>query len=165
MATGLGVAVGLVMFGCESVEPEDGSAEAGAGKKGAEVPAAKRAAEVDFLTEVKPLLEYYCLRCHNTGTLLGDLNLETRKLALAPGGGGPFIIPGEPKASKFYQVLQLQEGNKEAMPPEKHRMSKEQREIIYRWIKQGAKWPHDSRGTLRPVTEHPVVAMLGGSGS
>jgi hypothetical protein len=162
MAAGLGGAVGLVMFGCESVKPEDGAAEAGPKGKGQGVAATKKTAEVDFLTEVKPLLEYYCLRCHNTGTLLGDLNLETRKLALAPGRGGPFIIPGEPEASKFYQVLQLQEGNKEAMPPEKHRMGKEQREMIYRWIKQGAKWPSDSRGTLRPVTEQPAVAMVGG---
>lgn len=162
MAAGLGVAVGLVMFGCESVNPEDGAAETGPGEKGKKVSASKKTAKVDFLTEVKPLLEYYCLRCHNTGTLLGDLNLETRKLAFAPGRAGSFIIPGEPEASKFYQVLQLQEDNKEAMPPEKHRMSKEQRELIYRWIKQGAKWPSDSRGTLRPVTEHPAVAMLGG---
>ncbi len=159
---GLGVAVGLVMFGCESVKPKDGPPEAGAKKKTEEVSTTKKVVEVDFLTEVKPLLENYCLRCHNTGTLLGDLNLETRKLALAPGRGGPFIVPGEPKASKFYQVLKLQEGNKEAMPPEKHRMSEEQREIIYRWIEQGAKWPSDSRGTLRPVTAHPAVAMLGG---
>ena len=115
---------------------------------------------MDFLAEVKPVLEYYCLRCHNTGLLLGELNLETRKLALSSGDAGPMIVPGQPEASKFYQVLKLQQGSKEAMPPEKHRLSKEQRDLIYRWIKQGADWPTDSRGTLKPIKAMPKVAMV-----
>lgn len=124
----------------------------------------KKTNKVNFLTEVKPLLENYCLRCHNTGLLLGDLNLETRELAFASGQGGPFIVPKKPQSSRFYQVLKLEQGNKKAMPPEKHRMSKEERELIYRWIQQGADWPKDSRGTLRPVVDRPAVAMLGDAG-
>ncbi len=160
MTAGLGIAAGLVMLGCENVKPRDSSGEIGATEKTVQASTAKKAAKVDFLTEVKPLLESYCLRCHNTRTLLGELNLETRELAFEPGENGPFIIPGDPQASKFYRVLKLLEDDKAAMPPTKHRMSEEQRELIYRWIEQGAKWPKDSRGTLRPVREVPVVAML-----
>ena len=155
---GTGVVAALAMIGCGSLksgdDAEDGSSDPEASSKKSE--------KIMFLTDVKPLLENYCLRCHNTGLLLGDLNLETRKLAFTAGEGGPFIIPKHPEASKFYQVLKLKDG-KEAMPPAKHRMSKEEREIIYRWIEEGADWPKDSRGTLRPMKVPPTVAMAGGS--
>ena len=154
---GVGVAVSLVMIGCAGLksadEPENDDPEAQVEQE------TKK--KVKFLTEVKPLLENYCLRCHNTGLLLGDLNLETRKLAFAPGEGGPFIIPKHPEASKLYQVLELKTGEREAMPPEKHRMTKDERDVIFRWIKQGADWPKDSRGTLMPVLDSPTVVMLG----
>lgn len=153
---GTGIAASLVLVNCGSMKSDDDSS--GGDSKTAN----DKEAKVKFLTEVKPLLENYCLRCHNTDLLLGDLNLETRKLAFTSGKGGPFIIPGQPEASKFYQVLKLQEGNKEAMPPEKHRMTKEERELIYRWIKQGADWPKDSRGTLKPMKVSPTVAMVSG---
>jgi len=153
---GTGIAASLVLVNCGSMKSDD--EDTGSDSKASD----EKVAKVKFLTEVKPLLENYCLRCHNTGLLLGDLNLETRKLAFTPGKGGPFIVSGQPEASKFYLVLKLQEGNKEAMPPAKHRMTKEEQDLIYRWIKQGADWPKDSRGTLKPVKVVPAVAMVGG---
>ncbi len=155
----VGMMAGLMMAGCESTKPGGEAGEGGAPAKKEDKKAGDK--KVNFLTDVKPLLENYCLRCHNTGLLLGDLNLETRKLAFTPGEAGPFIIPKHPETSKFYLVLKLQYGSKEAMPPEKHRMTKEEHELIYRWIKQGADWPKDSRGTLKPVVVRPTVAMLG----
>ena len=161
MIVGAGIAASLVMFGCSGLKSGDKSGESDAEGQVEKDSGQQKDEKVNFLTDVKPLLEYYCLRCHNTGLLIGDLNLETRKLAFAPGEGGPFIVPKHPEASKLYQVLKLQEGNKEAMPPIKHRMTDEQRDVIYRWIKQGADWPKDSRGTLRPVVDRPAVAMVG----
>ncbi len=163
---GTGVLASLAMFSCENMKPGGdgaGSAEPETKAKAGDADQKDAGKKVKFLTEVKPILEYYCLRCHNTGLLLGDLNLETRKLAFAPGEAGAFIIPKQPEASKLYHVLQLKEGSKEAMPPEKHRMTKGERELIYRWIKQGADWPKDSRGTLRPVVDGPAVVMVSGS--
>ncbi|MCE9519940.1 MAG: hypothetical protein K8R87_10355, partial [Verrucomicrobia bacterium] len=33
---------------------------------------------VDFVTQIKPLLQSRCVNCHQSGALLGDLNLESR---------------------------------------------------------------------------------------
>ncbi|HUF63633.1 MAG TPA: c-type cytochrome domain-containing protein [Verrucomicrobiales bacterium] len=104
--------------------------------------------KIDFVTHVKPLLKTHCLPCHNTGLLLGNLNLENRELAFS----SPFIIPGQPSASKFYTVTLLTEGkHAEAMPPEGPRLSDENKEVLRRWIEQGAPWPEGPEGTLLPV--------------
>ncbi|MCF6311699.1 MAG: hypothetical protein L3J39_04540 [Verrucomicrobiales bacterium] len=153
--------VASLLMGCQGSKTATESSPMGDVAKVSEVSKKdKKSQKVDFLTEVKPLLENYCLSCHNTGLLLGDLNLETRVLAFSARQGGGAIVPGKPESSRFYQVLKLKSGDKKAMPPEKHRMSKGEREVIFQWIKQGAHWPKDSRGTLRPVKAGPVVAML-----
>ena len=44
--------------------------------------------KVDFLTQVKPLLESRCLECHQHQYVCAGLNLETKKLAMKGGRGG-----------------------------------------------------------------------------
>ena len=104
---------------------------------------------MDWATDVKPLIEMNCLPCHNTYTLLGHINLESRALAFKPGPDGPVIIPGNPSESIFYQLITLDEG-KRAMPPlpPKHRLNKEEMETLRLWIEQGAEWPEGPEGHL-----------------
>ncbi len=104
--------------------------------------------QVDFVTHVKPLLETHCLSCHNTGLLLGMLNLENRQLAFS----SAFIVPGQPDASKLYTVTLLTEGKHvQAMPPEGPRLSEADKEVLRRWIEQGARWPEGPEGALLPL--------------
>ena len=106
---------------------------------------------VDFVTDVKPILQENCLPCHNTGLLLGHLNLETKALAFKPGPNGAFIIPGNPGASPLYQLVLLKDGEKRAMPPVKHRLFDGEKETLRLWIEQGAPWPDGPEGKIPPL--------------
>ncbi|MBX7206814.1 MAG: hypothetical protein K1X78_00765 [Verrucomicrobiaceae bacterium] len=106
---------------------------------------------VDFVTEVRPLLEARCIECHNAGLLLGELNLENRELAFKQRAKGPVITPGNPDKSPLFLVLSLPEGDKKAMPPTGHRIAAEEMALIQRWIRQGAKWPTGPDGVVRAV--------------
>lgn len=114
---------------------------------------AEASKKVSFATEIKPLLESRCLVCHNTGTLLGHLNLENKKLAFEPGPNGPFIVPGKPQASKLYTFTLISPDKLEAMPPTKHRLSDAEKNLLRDWIAQGAEWPEGPEGTLETIPE------------
>ena len=106
---------------------------------------------IDFASDVRPLLENRCINCHHAGALMGHLNLESRAKAFAERPGGPVIVPGKPGASKLYIALNLADDNPKAMPPEGHRIPESERDVIKRWIAQGANWPEDATGLLKPL--------------
>ena len=52
-------------------------------------------AAVEFETEVKPIREAACLRCHDEQNAEGDLRLDSLKGAIAGGAKGPSIVPSD----------------------------------------------------------------------
>lgn len=105
---------------------------------------------VDFLTEIRPILENRCLECHNhvdSGESAG-LNLETRRTALTTGRHAPVIRPGDPEHSLLYSVLSVPDLHPMFMPPSPDRLWEEDLAKIYRWIEQGASWPEGPEGRL-----------------
>src|SRR5262245_42648598 len=54
---------------------------------------------VDFVKDIKPLLEHSCLKCHEPEKSKGKLRLDTRELALKGGENGPDILPGQSSKS------------------------------------------------------------------
>ncbi len=97
--------------------------------------------EVDFVSEVKPMLELRCLECHNRHYSFAGLNLETQKTAMKGGRSGAVILPGAPDQSLLYKVLHLGHENPVAMPPTPERLEREHAHLLHDWIQQGAKWP------------------------
>jgi hypothetical protein len=96
---------------------------------------------VDFVGEVKPILEARCLECHHRRYVCAGLNLETKALAMKGGRSGPVIVQGAPHKSLLYKVLLLGHDNPIAMPPSPDPLSREEELAIHDWILQGAKWP------------------------
>ena len=43
------------------------------------------AAPVDFVTQIKPLLQNRCVNCHHSGAVFGDLSLENREALVEAG--------------------------------------------------------------------------------
>ncbi len=114
---------------------------------------------VDFLTQIKPLLQSRCINCHHSGALFGDLNFESRASAMRPRKEGPVIVPGQPLASRFYIALTLPDPDRKAMPPTGHRIPNPEVELVKRWIEEGAKWPDGPEGAIKPAaTEVPGKA-------
>ena len=75
------------------------------------------AEKIDFMTEVKPILEFNCTSCHNEKKDKGDLRLDTKKLAFTSGDSGPCIVPGKPEESSLYTLCMLSEDDDDIMPP------------------------------------------------
>ncbi len=103
---------------------------------------------VDFRSEIQPILESSCVRCHNAETADGGLRLDSRKHALAGGDSGPAIEPGKPEASPLYTSSILPTDDDGFMPPEERPLAKSLTDLLGKWIADGAEWPEDV--TLKP---------------
>lgn len=109
------------------------------------------AGRVDFVNDVKPILQTQCVRCHHDQAIMGGLNLMSRELALRGSNRGPVLIPGDPEKSPLYRVTLLPEEQDHAMPATGAKLTAEEKEIIRRWIQEGADWPEGPEGRLAPV--------------
>src|SRR5439155_1696079 len=101
-----------------------------------------RAAEkVDFERQIKPILEFDCLRCHGPEKPKGNLRLDTRAGALKGGDDGTALVPGKPDRSPLYTSTILPKDDDKHMPPKGEPLKKEETELLRLWIEQGAEWP------------------------
>ncbi len=113
--------------------------------------AAVHAAEdppVDFVKQIKPILADRCVECHNSETIFGELNLQSRELAFRKRKLAPALVPGEPEKSMLYLALTLPPKDKKAMPATGHRIPKDEVSLIRQWIKEGAQWPEGKEGVV-----------------
>lgn len=96
--------------------------------------------EIDFNTEVKPILNKKCITCHGGVKRQGGFSLLFRSDALAINKSGiPAIIPGDPSGSELIRRLRLKDPE-ERMPYKHPPLSASEISILEKWIRQGAKW-------------------------
>ncbi|ADV64173.1 protein of unknown function DUF1549 [Isosphaera pallida ATCC 43644] len=128
-----------------------------------------RTEEVDYLTQVKPILESRCYACHGALKQNGQLRLDTAALAIKGGSSGPAIIEGNPEESEL--ILRVSsEDPAERMPPEHEGapLSPDQIDLLRRWIQAGAPHPEDEQPeadprdhwAFRPITRPAVPTVL-----
>jgi hypothetical protein len=100
-------------------------------------------AKVDFVRVIKPILESSCVKCHGADRFHGEVRLDTRELALtAIGDNGRLLVPGHPEKSTLYTTSVLPDTDPLAMPPrDRDGLSREQEDLLRKWIKEGAAWP------------------------
>ncbi len=121
--------------------------------------------QIDFVKDVKPILESRCLRCHNQEKHEGDFQMTSKEAFFRGGLGGPPVEPGDPEASLLFELITLGPNEEGRMPPEGQPLTKEQIAVIEAWIKQGAKWPDEVELKLGPAKKKdPVDQMLSGPG-
>ena len=95
---------------------------------------------VDYSTQVKPIINKNCITCHGGVRAKGNFSLLFRDQALAKTKDGKYaIIPGDPDGSEMIQRLTLKDPE-ERMPYHHEPLSKDEINILTRWIKQGAHW-------------------------
>lgn len=115
---------------------------------------------VSFSRDIKPLLGANCVLCHNGETLLGGLNLETREKAFQQSGRGAIITPGDAGSSLLYTMTAQRHGSSgdaapEIMPADGILLSESERDLLKRWIDEGADWPGDAEGTIEVIKLTP----------
>lgn len=97
-------------------------------------------AEVDFVTQVAPLLEKHCVECHGADMSKGKLRLDSRADAFKSEG---VLVAGKADDSEFFKRIILPAGDDDLMPAERDPLPKEVQDILRDWINEGAKWPED----------------------
>ncbi len=95
------------------------------------------AAEVDFASEIAPMLRQYCMECHVPGEENGDISLAT----ISDLQNNEFIVPGDADASYLVELISPQDGEPPLMPKDRPALSKQQIQTIRKWISSGANWP------------------------
>jgi hypothetical protein len=99
---------------------------------------AARADDDPFRTQIAPILERRCVRCHQGGKPKGGLSLVTEESFRRGGESGAVVAPGSPEESLLLDMIS---GDKPEMPKEGEPLTKEQISVIRSWIENGAKWP------------------------
>ncbi len=91
-------------------------------------------AEDSIETAATRILEKNCLQCHGAQSKMGGLILESREAALKGGVGGPALVPGN--AAQSLLARKVNEGKMPVGTP----LPAADRQLIARWIDQGAPW-------------------------
>lgn len=110
---------------------------------------------VDFVKQIMPILGDRCVMCHNSESLFGDLNLQSREFAMRKRKDGEVIVPKEPEKSRLYLTLTLPPSDAKAMPATAHRIPSDEIKTIRRWIEEGARWPEGKDGFIPAKTKVP----------
>lgn len=141
-------------------------------------PAFGRAAEetanestIDFVVQIKPLLDTHCLSCHDSEDPESDFKVVSLGAMKTGGIRGPAVVPGDPDASWLVKSLTGTD-DLPRMPHDQEPLSADEIALITTWIKQGAKGPEgeisaseykSSHWSFQPIErpEIPIVSRPG----
>ena len=107
-------------------------------------PAAAR--RVSYETDVKPILERSCYRCHQGVKHKGDLRLDRKSAALRGGESGRVLLPGKSAESRLIHLVAAVDPKKAMPPGGKKRLSATEVGVLRAWVDQGLEWPEDLSG-------------------
>src|SRR5918993_411937 len=126
-------------------------------------PAAGRT--IDFVTDVQPILERSCARCHARGRNKGGFSIESREMLLKGGDNGPAVVLGRSDESELVALVAGLDPEK-GMPPEGRRGPPEQRGRPPARGEHGASWaPGVSFARSAPRNLEPRRPALASTGS
>ena len=111
----------------------------------ATAPRFARAADkpLDFNRDVRPILSENCFQCHgfDEKARQADLRLDQSESAYAKHDDVAAIVPGHPDQSELWRRIASTDESEMMPPPDSHRELKPaQKEILKRWIEQGAQY-------------------------
>jgi hypothetical protein len=128
------------------------------------VPALARAEEpIEYNRDVRPILADACFKCHGPDpkTRRAKLRLDVAEDAYKKRGLGFAIKPGDLKESNSWERIASDDPDYVMPPPDSNKkLTAQQKEIIKKWIEQGAKYQrHWSFEPIRSVKRDPAGAI------
>ncbi len=110
----------------------------------AKLPPAANKPGVTFETDIKPIFEKSCVKCHGAEKPKAKLRLDSLEGALKGGEDGKVIVTGKSVESILMASVAHLGDPDGFMPPPKNRagigpLTKEQLGLVRAWIDQGAK--------------------------
>ena len=108
------------------------------------LPPASDKTGVTYATDIKPLFDKSCVRCHGAERPKARLRLDSLEGALKGGEDGKVVLPGNSAGSLLIHNIAHAGNPDDYMPPPRNRanigpLTKEQIGLIRAWIDQGAK--------------------------
>ena len=102
-----------------------------------------RADDVDYVRDVRPILQAKCAACHGAIRQKSGLRLDAAQLALKGAKRGPVIVPGKADESPLIEAVIGKD--RPRMPPEGEgeHLSAKDIATLRTWIDQGAKAPDE----------------------
>jgi cytochrome c len=127
-----GYAVALMLWGCSSGTPV--------------MPKEEDPSKPGFYTtQVKPIFQSNCYRCHGGMNHKGGLNIATRAGMIKGGHAGAVLVPGDPAKSLLVTLIRHEGPKNDPKPmPPKTKLSDADIALVEQWIKAGAIMPADA---------------------
>ncbi|MCE9605029.1 MAG: DUF1553 domain-containing protein [Planctomycetia bacterium] len=116
---------------------------------------------VSFNRDIRPILAETCFHCHgpDPGSRKADLRFDREESFF--GKKTPLVVPRRPEASPLYQRIISTDADQQMPPPDAHKQLKpEQKELIRRWIAEGATW-QSHWSFLAPARPQPATVKNG----
>lgn len=121
--------------------------------------------KIKFNRDIQPILSENCTFCHGPDKKHreADLRLDVREAAIEAGA----IVPDDPSKSELMARILTEDQDDLMPPPESHKVLKpEQKELLKRWIEQGAEyeahWAYTPlvKPTLPGKEANPIDAFI-----
>jgi cytochrome c len=96
-----------------------------------------------YTSNVQPIFQANCYRCHGGMNHRGGLNIQTRAGMLKGGHDGTVLVPGDPAKSLLVRLIRHEgpANDPMPMPPKLPKISDADIAIVERWVKAGAIMP------------------------
>jgi hypothetical protein len=145
-----------------------GATDPGARGPRAASPADASADPIRYGRDIRPILSDRCFLCHGPDRAhqQAGLRLDIREEAIAPRKNGPAIVPGDAEASDLWKRITAHDPAKVMPTPDsgKRAITPEERELIRRWIDEGANYESHWAFTAPSAPEVPSVNAASAKG-
>jgi mono/diheme cytochrome c family protein len=123
----------------------------------ASVASAADADPINFAREIRPILSENCFQCHGPDSKARKAELQLDIAGEALAHNPPILAAGQPEKSPLWQRISSKAPDVRMPPPASNRqLTTPQRQLIRRWIAQGAEFGAD--WSLLPPVRHTVDA-------
>lgn len=110
---------------------------------------------ISYYQQIRPILQAHCQGCHQPAKAGGEYVMTSFDTLLAGGeSGSEAIVPGKVDKSYLIELITPTDGAAE-MPKGKQPLAESDRELIVRWIAQGAADDTPASATVRYDQDHP----------
>jgi mono/diheme cytochrome c family protein len=110
---------------------------------------------VDFKSEIKPIFEASCIRCHGRGRSRGGFQIDSRQALLKGGDSGPGALAGKSAGSYLIELVSGLNSD-EVMPKKGKKLTPAEVGALRAWIDQGLPWdPEIGFGPIPPQNLEP----------
>lgn len=116
--------------------------------------------KIDFSSEIKPILEASCIKCHGRGKAKGGFAIDNRETFLKGGDSGVVAAAGKSEESLLIEMVSGLDPDI-VMPQKGSRLTPKEVGLLRAWIDQGLPWDSSvTFGKLPPVNLHPNKPKL-----